>query len=344
MSDWTIELPWVEAEHALPADQAVALACKLLNLPVIGGPSGTGFSFYSEALRCPTRFKATRATAPSGASRSDEALDIGIYFHVFLGLQYASAINKCRYYNRGLVRADVWRPNDDKSEPCSVPKDASERLQKNLIWLAQAPESALKKYGIDLPRRPSLNCILEAKRLVEAHELQYDSDEDITPLAVEWWAKHPDIDYTCRYDLIARVNENDLLARQYGLKPGDVIAPEHKTAGWLSERVTEGWFLDGEILGQIMCWGPSGCEARFGPLAAVVVNIVTKERTPKTLRVVVPPHFPTVANHYRWMEMMQGQMAIWRATGVYPQNVTACWDFGRKCAQWDHCLQGDKWP
>jgi hypothetical protein len=143
--------------------------------------------------------------------------------------------------------------------------------------------------------------------------------------------------YSCRYDAICRLGKHDPFVGQYGLVEGSVVVMERKSAAWLNEAVKDGWFLDGEVLGQIMLWKSSGMDKVFGPLAAVIVDIVTKQKTPDFLRVVVPSNLSTVKQMEKWVKVTQAEIAMWRATGVFKQNFNACHDRWGRCGLWNDC-------
>jgi hypothetical protein len=184
--------------------------------------------------------------------------------------------------------------------------------------------------------------ILEAERIFDAHSFHYgEGREDVEPLAVEWWAENAAINYTCRYDAVMRIGANHPLCDGKVIKPGATVVYERKSSAYLSEMAETGWFLDGEVLGQILNWGPSGCEAIFGPLAAVVVDIVTKTKTPKFLQVIVPATLPTVAEHARWIKWTQSEIGMYTAGSFWPKRLTQCFDRWGKCGNWDNCARGE---
>jgi hypothetical protein len=240
--------------------------------------------------------------------------------------------------DRGIVAAEVG-PKLTKGlklkrgqKPLVISPTAADDLLEGLKRLCNTPGDV---------RIPQLNLILEAERLFDAHTSYYDhGEEDVTPLALEWYAAYPQVNYTCRYDMIGRLGPMDPLVRTRQFEAGAIVAYEAKTAAWLSENVLEGWDLDGEILGEFLCWEPSGCADRFGDLAAVVIDVVTKGKTPKCQRLILPPErHAAVTAYIESLRYEQAQIALWRAAHFYPRRVSNCIDRWGKCSEWDRCAR-----
>lgn len=152
----------------------------------------------------------------------------------------------------------------------------------------------------------------EAQRMFWGYQEQYGPDMDsLRPLAIEMDAgivgKH-----TSRFDMVA---ENTRI--------GGIWITEHKTAFAETADVMEGWFLDGEVLGEQYSWKLSGLDKVFGPLQGVCINLGFKGRPPTFKRLEVPItesvmedfitdrlHWGAVREHYRrlnyWPRKLQG--------------------------------------
>lgn len=342
----------MEAELAIPMDQAADAAAEALGLPLLGGPSGSGWSNYSTAQQCPFLWEQTygRDGERDGRERTKpaEELQIGGLFHNLLALYYGFGLadGAAFYHKRGLLAPSLAekfgkRGRKTTRDRITISNDAADRL---LAYLkAQADPGLLLSGGgedvIAFPEaRPSLTMILEAERIFDAHTNFYGSgQEDVEPLAIEWFAKHPLLGYTCRYDAIVRLGPNDPYVREGALEAGSVLIHERKSARYLSEIALEGWFLDGEILGQLLLWEPSGCERLFGPLAGLVVDVTTKEKVPKFSRILVPKNPVTVREHARGIAYQNAEIALWKATGYFPKRWVSCWRYGRKCGLYTQC-------
>jgi len=309
-------------------DEAIDLAAGLKGLPVLGGPSGKGWSFYSRAQQCPHLFYQAYVKTEEGDRRAPHYLQIGGLWHSLLALYYAAQMKTCAYMNRGLIRSDLIVKNDlFGAQLANIRPAAPEMLLLELKRMAERAEKMGKPQ-----LAPNMSLVYEAERLFDAHANYYgDGREDLEPLAVEWFARHPELGYTCRYDAIVRVGRND------PKMPEGVFILEHKTAAYLSESVTEGWVLDGEILGQLMLWKPSGMEERFGPLRGICIDIVTKAKVPKFHRVVLPADLPPVKRHEHWIRVLNAEIAMWQATGVYTQRFVSCFSKFGMCPEFRAC-------
>lgn len=329
---------------AMPIEEAIAQVCEELKLPLLGGASGQGWSLYSTAQRCPHLFKRQHVEGAGGELRVPaEPLQIGTLYHFLQALYYAPGLGPAVYQREGLISAELYaKRRGRKPKTIEIPPEAADWALAKLREMAQPLEAELRASieGGKPPYKPSANVVAVAEGCFDAHTAYYgNGNEDMIPLAIEWHATNEALEYTCRYDMIARLGPNDPL----GLPEGSIVIMERKTAGWLSEMTREGWHLDGEILGEILNWEPSGCEQLFGPLAAVVIDVVTKKADkPEYLRVVVPASAPPVNSHGRWIRWMQSQIRLWESTGVYPQFFTQCFDRWGKCGEWDNCARGCK--
>lgn len=348
--DFVIEVPAsIAAPLAMPIEEAIELICDQLHLPYLGGPSGKGWSLYSTAQRCPHLYRVEQLLRGGSETRAPAVpLQVGALYHFLQALFYAPGLGPAVYSNKGLMSAEFLAKRRGKrpSKLIEIPSDAADTaltlLRDMASPLVDDLQASVDGEAEPSKKRPSAAIVAEAEMAFDHHTAYYgDGMEDVTPLAVEWYAENEALEYTCRYDMIGRLGANDPLCSD-DLPPGSIIAYERKTAAWLSEMAQTGWFLDGEILGQLLNWQPSGCEALFGPLAAVVVDIVTKKaKTPQCLRVVVPPSNPNVMTHARWIRYTQAQIRQWEATGVWPQHFTQCFDRWGKCGNWDACAAGE---
>lgn len=341
-ADTTILIPpLMEAELAQPMDAAADAACEALGLPLLGGPSGRGWSYHSVAQSCPHLFRETYGAngEGSGKERTHPApeLQIGGLFHLLMALYYGYGLGdgEAFYYKRGLLAPSLVerlgkRGRKTPKDWIKLPNDAADQILARLRAEADPERLAVDK--------PSMSILLEAERIFDAHTNFYGGgQEDTIPLAVEWFAEHPLLGYTCRYDMIVRLGEDDPFVRAGHFEAGAVCVIEHKSARWLSEWARENWFLDGEILGQALLWKASGCEHLFGPLAGILVDIVTKEKVPKFERVLVPPNPITTAAFEQSIRWQHGEIALWRAANYFPRRLTACWRFGKPCGLLQKC-------
>lgn len=338
--------PSLEVETAIPIDQAADAACKQLALPLLGGPSGRGWSYFSLAEACPFLWKETYGShdQKDGRERTKPTpeLQIGGLFHLLLALYYAYGLDgegAAFHRRRGLLAPHLVEKLPQRGPKpkrrVRIPSDAADRLLGHLKELADL-HAALA--SVIPEARPALTVILEAERIFDAHTNFYgEGQEDLVPLAVEWLGEDSQLGYTCRYDLIARLGASDPFVRSGQLDEGAVVVVEHKSARWLNDWARESWFLDGEILGQALCWGPSQLDRLFGPLAGILVSVTTKEKVPKFERILVskkPAATDAFAKLIRWQK---SEIALWRATDYFPRRLVSCWRFGKPCGLLPKC-------
>ena len=128
-------------------------------------------------------------------------------------------------------------------------------------WRANPPSpllllDTLENLGVDMV------ALQTARRLYYGYAEHY-VNEDIQPVAIEFpFGKVGD--HTCRYDMLA-------------VHQGALWVYEHKSASSESADVLEGWWLDGEIIGEVYVARKYQIEKLFGmPLAGVLINLMFK--------------------------------------------------------------------
>jgi hypothetical protein len=312
-------------------DDAIDLGLEALRLPLLGGPSGFGWTYIAAAQKCPHLFW-TKYDAPEEIRRERETqapryeLQIGGLFHALQALYYGHGLGeRVAYVDRGIATpTDAMGIVDMRT---GVGPTAADDL---IAWLKARCRAAEEKG--DATFGPNYAYVLEGERLFDYHANWWgNGGEDVEPLAIEWKATHPELGYTCRYDMIGKVGKFDPQC-----SPG-VYIYERKTTKWLSEYATDGWALDGEVMGELLCWEASGMADLFGPLKGICIDLTTKEgKQPKCHRIVLPPKMPAVENFKRWIMYDRAQIAQWRATGVYPQRFASCLARGI-CDEYANC-------
>ncbi len=167
--------------------------------------------------------------------------------------------------------------------------------------------------------------------------LAYWGDEAwMTPLAVEELAVDPRSGFSCRWDLIFRVD-----APFENMLPGIYVC-NSKTAGDNSAVTRDQWKNDGQILGEIDLYQRLGYHRRFGPLRAACVNILIKTKVPQYTRSLVIPSKPILRDHHNSLRVWDAQMRLAEATGNYPRSRASCITRYRGfCELFDHCAGAD---
>jgi hypothetical protein len=176
--------------------------------------------------------------------------------------------------------------------------------------------------------------VIEGWRLFDAYQNHYTSDY-IYPIAQEVWAQDPDGN-TCRYDLIARVVED-----QPGI-PAGIFNIEHKSAARFSQPYLDGWRNDGEVIGQMMIWKRSGLDEKYGELKGTIVNIIGKQKVPLFHRTIIPLEAWHVSQHAQDLKMWTAIRNMYEASGFWPKSRTNCTNKYGTCQIFDSCASNQE--
>lgn len=194
-----------------------------------------------------------------------------------------------------------------------------------------------KKYSVDrfIEAIAKVNvdpqAFMTARNVFDAYRVHY-SDDYIEALTVEYTAKDPISGNTCRYDGIVRIDHPP-----EGVRKGIYIC-EHKTASRFSVDVLDGWALEGEILGELAFWKPSGCEKKFGKLRGVLINVLGKQRSPQFHRTFVTPveaHMKFHLENLAWLKKLKLRC---EKRQEWPQFMSNCVGRYGRCDAYDFCL------
>lgn len=287
----------LEPEDVVNMDVALDAAFAKLGLDTMGGASGYGWSRYRDLQMCPHKF--WRKHVDPKRHKRDEVRHPS-------ALQLGSAFHAflAIYYQRQIDLLAKKPPVPEAGELCD-------------LVLANGGEPVL---------------VNEAWRLFEAYANYYETHNDyLTPLAVELLAKDKGGPSTCRYDLVARVESTD-----GKILPGTYIV-EHKTSSRMDRSVTEGWHLDGEIIGEVMLWNKSGMKRKYGPLQGVIVNIITKTKVVNFHREIVSPPTGQLRKQYNDLKVWRAMEQVYTATNKWPRAMAACWGRYGACEFFEEC-------
>jgi hypothetical protein len=180
------------------------------------------------------------------------------------------------------------------------------------------------------------DALSESMRVWEAYQLNYHEDY-LKPLALEHHAADPRTGESCRFDMIAEVDQ-DL---PFGFQRGTVIV-EHKTTSMFTDVALTGWVNDGEIIGQIMLYNRLKLYKRFGPLQGVIVNILGKQKkAPMFHRTFVSPNRWQTSQHAKDLQSWHSLKQLYIASNHFPRARNNCVHRFGKCSQWEHCATGE---
>lgn len=154
------------------------------------------------------------------------------------------------------------------------------------------------------------------------------NDLDWRPVAVEMPGGIHGV-HTCRFDAVAWIDS-------------ELWIVEHKTAFRRTRESTEGWWLDGEIVGEMYGWHLAELEKQFGARpVGVMVNLLYKTAPPEYERIKIV--LPKIV-----LEQYARDRAFWgafreqcRATGYWPRKLQGCIGRYDYCEFWEHCRDGD---
>lgn len=291
---------FVEFGAIVDAEAVIEQAFVQLNIPRLGGASGRGWSRWATLQRCPyLHYQKYFAPAEQRLSvGAGFARTVGSLMHVFHALHY--------WPDQDMVT------KDGQVIPPVTPEDYRD------VVLALG--------GI-------ADACAEAWRLYEAYRFRWENDY-LVPLAVELHAADPVTRDTCRYDLVARVDEP-----QETITPGNWIV-ELKTASRFDESTLEGWRNDGEVMGELMLWEPAGLVDKYGPLEGVIINLVGKQKIPQFMRIPIPIATWRTQSHRRDLDMWKSIEELFRTTNRWPRSRSNCTTKYGLCEMFDWCGTG----
>lgn len=248
------------------------------------------------------------------------------------GWSSVAALQRCAYAWK-LSHKDGVRPvAPDLEIGSTVHTYLAVHYQRQIEPSYPITPEALHARLLDSGCAPSM--ILKIWDYWQRYKLEYDRDY-LRPLAVEQLAVDPDGDMSCRYDLIARIDDPEA-----HVTAGTYVV-EHKTSGLFNEQTLYGWRGNGEIQGQILLWDRAGMRERFGPLAGVMVNVIGKQKQPRFHRFTVVPSEADKAQHLSDLRYFRAYLDALRQADTWPRSRANCYSNGGKCAHWNHCLGDD---
>lgn len=135
-------------------------------------------------------------------------------------------------------------------------------------------------------------------------------------------------DYSARLDLVVKNRED-----------GMMYVVEHKSAKVITDDMTQGYMLDQQTLGQ--AWLMATCVdlAQYPPFGGVLVNITSKQKMPKHVRV----HIPASQPHLREFEKAltaRARLNEYAASLGYPKmlgNCSGAAQYFSACSYFDIC-------
>jgi hypothetical protein len=238
------------------------------------------------------------------------------------GWSTRSLLLACPYkYKRLYIEAPKKR-----NGPAAIALETGGLLHQLLAfhYLQMLPDKGGLKEPVDyewmkgrlLDLEVAAEVVMESYRLFEAYRMQYESDY-LEPLDVEIAAEDADGN-TCRYDAIVNVVPNG-----DGVAPGTYLC-EHKTCARFDFATLESWKNDGQIVGQLLIWKKAKLYKKYGDLAGIIVNLLSKTKIVGFRRIIVPPQEWQLKGHAKDMRVWDAVGSLFQASGYWPRNRYSC--------------------
>jgi len=132
--------------------------------------------------------------------------------------------------------------------------------------------------------------------------------------------------YSSRFDLVVRAS-------------AFVWVVEHKTAKYITTDLISHYEMDLQVLGHKWLWEHCVDPQAYGPLGGVLVNIVTKQKEPRCVRVPVNPSGEHMVEFENMMRL-QPEREAWAEANDYPKSLGHCSGFARgysRCGYYSLC-------
>lgn len=252
------------------------------------------------------------------------------------GWSSISAFQRCRY---------LWKQKYADRKPLVGPGPAALEIGSitHLLLAVRYSQRIHKDYPISVedtveflrkaPVTPAF--VDESWRLYDAYVGHWRDEAWMTPLAVEELAVDPRTGFSCRWDLVFRVDkpfEN--------LLPG-VYVCNTKTSSDAGMTTRERWRNDGQILGEIDLYRQLKYEKRWGELRAACINLIVKTKVPQFMRFWVLPNNAVLRDHHKSLKIWSAEMDQAIATNVFPKSRSSCVNQYRMlCEMFDECAGG----
>lgn len=296
---------------ALPARELPQLreAMDVFGIPN-DGPSPWGSTMHKKLLACMREFglyeRGIRTLTPS------DALDTGILVHYAMELYY-----------REIHRFQQEHPDVSKDEfYFGGQREGAQKAMRALDTL-----EGVKGYE---------KVVETAVRCMDAYLEQHMRRDRWEIVAVEetlaWDGERLPAEHPLAFRHSARL---DLVIKE----AGGVWLVEHKTAAFITAELVAHYEMDLQVLGQKWLWDHCVATKKYGDLKGVIVNIVSKQKEPRCVRVPVSPSADHLSEFENMMRTMPERKA-WAERNGYPKSLGHCAGYARgysRCDYYDLC-------
>lgn len=302
----------IETEATKPAAERRAPGVVLGLAQPYGAASPRGNSFYSRALRC-SREHALASVVRLRPKRDDDALTTGWLGHHALEAYYR--VIQQRQQAEGIEWA--------RKQPGGV-DPATRALAEEAAYASVAPMA--REPGYEDTYQTLLTCLRSYFDFCRADRWFILAVEE------QLASTHP-ILYTARLDLVVV---------EMGNTPDEdrVLLPEHKFLRAITGDTLSGYQLHLQTLGQAWLYLRCVDVSQYPRFGGVLVNITSKTKIPKHMRVEVPPTAQGMQAFERavrgYEEMLDTAQRL-----NYPPNFTVCSGATRgfrSCQFYDLCF------
>lgn len=276
---------------------------------LVPGASPVGSSYWKKILQCPRehylgnivqlRLRPSKDLAvETGTPSFKEALDVGSLYHLALQTYYEAIY-----------------------------------MQQHKQVLSAAPETLAFDVLRPFVSEPGYGETYETvERLLDAYFNKYRNDlQQWEVLAVEVTMACDPVEtgfpWSARFDLVVV---------DHAVSKGATFVIEHKTSGNLDKVTIQGYTQDLQVMGQIWLWSKEVDLSSYPPFLGAQVNLISKAKDVKLLRV---PVSPTPAALQNWEDSQRKFYALshlYESMG-YPQNFAACTRRYGHCEYFDVC-------
>lgn len=285
------------------------------------GPSPTGSSKWKTLLACPREFALAYVEGIRPRIEKEE-LTIGILFH------HAIMV----YYRAIAAHQQVCRP----STACPIGNGHLPTEWQHFFWgnqreAGQAAFAAIQHLqGVEGYDNGIDGIYQINERCLEAYFSTYWRTDRWEIVAVEETLIREGlpVDYSARLDLIIHDYKDDGL-----------WVTEHKTAKFINADLVDNYEMDLQILGQK--WLMLQCVdlAAYPHFKGVLINLVSKARTPKLVRVPVSPSPAHLREFVNTIASLPVQQRVYERLG-WPKFLGHCSGYARgysHCQFYDLC-------
>jgi len=266
-----------------------------------GGPTPWGWHRWEDLLKCPRKYNLLY-NLNYIPQKYSEALAFGSLMHECLAFYYTEV-------DAFLGEEDPVLANERFDSYCSEPQ------WRKLLWEVEG-----------LADDSYVPIIEDVHRVMRAYMQQYplvtDKFLQYELVGVEEYAEvSSPLQFSTRLDLVYRAEAG-------------LWATDHKTSRALTQDLTSGWALNGQMLGLMHTAPQHWPDER---VLGVIINVIVRTRDPQFKRVMVPLSADMVTGWVDKMCLWIDKVLPFYETVDWPPNYASCIHRYGKCPFYDYC-------